>query len=571
MKNLLTLALPLILVTTSVTSCSKRDGSGDASAKAAATNHSLLEEDLLREIPDSTAGFIVMDFAGEGYKKFKESPWANDVQGLSAFKAAVEELEAQGASEDQIKLARTILDSLQKLGLVSQDGKAQVEKVFSKSVGFVETRNGEQVPVSFGVFLSAASGSNLSERLPVLKQIATDAGLTVADETFGAAKGFSASLPKDQDGESLPLALFVAATPQRLGLTLSKNSLEPLFSDASTKGLDNLRALPEFKRAEEATRSSEPPLSFAFVSIKGLTPALETLNEGSAPDDKIDFKQNPLEAVAINQGFSGQMVTLAGVAVAPVTETQKAVISAFANSSLPGSAFKLPTKTALSFSLDAKIIGKLEAVLKSLPDPSVGVAVEQLKNIQGLTLGLRPGDGSSPAPDLFLSLESSSRDQVATVVQDGLGMGMMAAGQQAQWLTKEIEGSPTKYFMTMVGVGVYVSSPKGSNTVLVGTSEGVIKDALVSPPAQSVEAKLTQSRLAPASIGALYLNFDQLAALIDSVKSTVAMFAGPNPELDKALDTSKIRTFGVGVGSLSYTEGVFKLQSSFERQALSVK
>jgi hypothetical protein len=571
MKTLLKTAIPLLLVVSGATSCSKKDGAGEASTKAAVLTHSLLDEDLLKEIPNATAGFVVMDFAGEGYKKFKESPWANDVQGLSAIKAAVEELESQGASDDQVKLARTILDSLQKLGLVSPDGKAQVEKVFSKSVGFVETRAGEQVPVSFGVFLSAAAGTNLGDRLPVLKQIATDAGLTVADETFGAARGFSASLPKGPEGDSLPLALYVAATPERLGLTLSKSSLEPLFTDASTKGLETLRALPEFKKAEEAVRASEPPLSFAFVSLKSLSPALESLNEGSEPESKIDFKQNPLEAIAINQGFSGQMVTLAGVAVSPVTETQKTVISAFANSSLPGSAFKLPTKTAFSLSLDAKVLGKLESVFKSLPDPSVAVAVEQLKNIQGITLGLRPGDGTSPAPDLFISLESASRDQVASVVQDGLGMGMMAAGQQAQWLSKEIDGSPTKYFMTMIGVGVYVSSPKGTNTVLVGTSEGVIKDALTSAPAQSVETKLTQSRLAPASIGALYLNFDQLATLIDSVKSTVAMFAGPNPELDKALDTSKLKTFGVGVGSLSYADGVFKLQSSFERQALATK
>lgn len=571
MKNLLKTALPLLLVISGMTSCSKKENAGEPSSKAALTTHSLLDEELLKEIPNSTAGFIVMDFAGEGYKKFKESPWANDVQGLSAIKAAVDELESQGASEDQIKLAKTILDSLQKLGLVSQDGKAQVEKVFSKTVGFIETRAGEQVPVGFGVFLSAATGSNLGDRLPVLKQIVSDAGLTVADESFGSAKGFSASLPKSADGDPLPLALYVGASQQRLGLTLSKSSLEPLFTDTSTKGLENLRALPEFKRAEEATRASEPPLSFAFVSLKSLTPALEALNEGGDPDSKIDFKQNPLEAIAINQGFSGQMVTLAGVAVSPVTETQKAVISAFADSSLPGSAFKLPAKTALSLSLDAKVIGKLESVLKGLPDPSIAVAVEQLKNIQGLTLGLRPGDGSSPAPDLYVSLESTSRDQVATVVQDGLGMGMMAAGQQAQWLSKEIEGSPTKYFMTMIGVGVYVSSPKGSNTVVVGTSENVIKDALVAPPAQSVETKLTQSRLAPASIGALYLNFDQIATLIDSVKSTVAMFAGPNPELDKALDTSKIKTFGVGIGSLSYADGVFKLQSSFERQALAAK
>jgi hypothetical protein len=52
---------------------------------------------------------------------------------------------------------------------------------------------------------------------------------------------------------------------------------------------------------------------------------------------------------------------------------------------------------------------------------------------------------------------------------------------------------------------------------------------------------------------------------MDSVKGTLAMIMGPTDDIDKALDSAKLKKLGVGFGSLSYADGVFRVQSTFER------
>jgi hypothetical protein len=167
---LLATCLCASLVTSPLIGCSKKEGESAPQQKALVAP-SLLDEPLLQKIPDATAGFAVMDFAGDGYKRFMASPWGNDVKGLNALKSAVEKLEASGASEEQVKVAKTILDSLQKLGLVSAEGKSQVEKVLSNAVGFISIREGDKIPLDLGVFARGASGVNLADRAASLKQI----------------------------------------------------------------------------------------------------------------------------------------------------------------------------------------------------------------------------------------------------------------------------------------------------------------------------------------------------------------------------------------------------------------
>ncbi len=526
---------------------------------------SLLDEPLLQKLPEGSAGFVVFDFAGDGYKRLRTSPWANDMQGLSTIKAAVEELQANGATEEQIKVAKTLLDSLQKLGLVAEDGTSQIGKVMSIAVGFASVRKDEKLPIDLGVFVRAASGTNLTDRVQILKGILTEAGLKTSEQKIGEVQGFTAELPSDEP-DRVDMALHVAGNADRLGISFSKSSLEVLFSDKATNGLATLRALPDFGKAEESVRSPESPLSFAFVSIRSLAPLLD----GEGDEAPLDLKDAPISAIAVSQGFSGQMVTSAGITVSPTNDIQKSFLSAFENSGLPATAFKLPADTAVSLSLDARILAKLESVLKGLDDPSAAMAVEQLKNIQGITLGVRSGDGSSPVPDLYLALDSSTRDQVASTVESGIGLGMMATGQQLQWLSKDIGGSPTRYFLTPLGVGVYVSSPKSSNSLIVATSERAIHDISASNSSgaslDTAMSKALRDRVATASTaGSLYLNFIQLGNVVDSVKGTITSMMGPNPELDKALDPARIKEFGVGIGSLSYANGVFKIQSAFER------
>ena len=564
-KYLLATCLAASLATSPLIGCSKKEGDTATQQKAMAAP-SLLDAPLLQKLPDTTAAFFVMDFAGDGYKKLMASPWGSDVKGLNALKSAVDELEASGASEEQIKVAKTILDSLQKLGLVSADGKSQVDKVLSDAVGFISIRKENKIPVDLGVFARGAPGANLTDRATSLKQILADAGLKVVDEQFGSAKGFVAAMPVSEE-DGVAASLYAVGTQDTFGLAFSKEAIEALLANGSTKGFANLKALPEFSKAEETVRSSEPPLSFAFLSVKTFVSSFAS--EPGESDDDFDPKDIPVTSIAMSQGYGDQMVTSAGVTVTPMNELQKSVFAAFENSGIPANAFKLPADTAVSLSLDTRVITKLESALKSLNDPSAAMVVEQLKNIQGITLGLRSGDRSSPVPDIYLTLDSSAREQVASTVETGIGLGMMATGQQLQWNSKEISGAPTRYLMTPLGVGVYVSSPKSSNTLVVASSERAVQDIATSngggASLDSAMSKALRGRVASSSTGSLYLNFIQLASLVDGVKGTVASMMGPNPELDQALDSEQLKKLGIGIGSLSYTNGVFKIQSAFER------
>ena len=555
------------LVTAPLIGCSKKEGEV---ATSKALTSPLLTDSLLKKLPSSTAGFVMFDFAGDGYQKFKDSPWGKDSHGLSAIKAAVDEMKARGNADEQAQLAQAVLDTAQKLGLVSADGASQVDKVVSRNVSFIEVLKDEALPFNVASFVEAAQGVDLTERMPILKKVAADAGLKVSDESFGSAKGFSAAVESEEDAEGPPVTLNVGATKGLLGVSLTKTTLQKLFSDQATKTIEELQALPEFKKVEESVRGPGAPLSFGFISLKRLSPLLDTIAEAS--EDAPDFKpsDSPLSAVAFSQGFSGQMVTLASLAVSPTNETQKTVVTAFENSTLPATAFKVPSDTAFSLSLDARVLAKLETVLGALSDPSTAMVVQQLKNIQGLTLGVRSSEGSSPIPDIFIALESNARESVASSVESAVGLGMMATGQPLQWQTKEISGSPTKYFTTMIGAGAYVSSPKNSNTLLIASSERLIRDTVSSNAggSGSLENSMPnglRERMAPSTVGSLYLNFVQLGNVMDSVKGTLAMVMGPTDDIDKALDSAKLKKLGVGFGSLSYADGVFRVQSTFER------
>lgn len=558
-----------VFVSSTLVGCSKKEGEG---ATAKSLTSPLLTDSLLKKLPAATAGFVMFDFAGDGYQKFKDSPWGKDSHGLSAIKAAVDEMKARGNADDQAQLAQGVLDTAQKLGLVSAEGTSQVDKVVSRNVSFIEVTQDKDLPFNIATLVEAAQGVDLTERLPVLKKVASDAGLKITDESFGSAKGFAAAIENNEDAGSPPVTLNVAATKGLLGVSLNRTTLQQLFSDQSTKTIDELQALPEFKKVEESVRGPGAPLSFGFISLKRLAPLLDTIvaENDAAPDFKPS--DSPLSAVAFSQGFSGQMVTLASLAVSPNNETQKTVVTAFENSALPATTFKVPSDTAFSLSLDARVLAKLETVLGAMSDPSTAMVVQQLKNIQGLTLGVRSGEGSSPIPDIFVALESNARDTVASSVESAVGLGMMAAGQPLRWQTKEISGSPTKYFTTMIGAGAYVSSPKNSNTLLIASSERLVRDTVSSSTggSGSLESSMPtalRERMAPSTVGSLYLNFVQLGNVLDSVKGTLAMVMGPTEELDNALDSSKLKKLGVGFGSLSYADGVFRVQSTFERGA----
>lgn len=172
-------------------------------------------------------------------------------------------------------------------------------------------------------------------------------------------------------------------------------------------------------------------------------------------------------------------------------------------------------------------------------------------------------------PDILLYVDSQNRDELGKLLESSLGMALSMTGENTNWMSKDIDGSPTKYFTTLIGAGVYMSYPKNSNSLLVGTSENVIRDVIASDSgkAATLSASLAdpqQAQFKSYNLVSAYFNFGQVGDLVDSVKSTLAMFTGGNSELNDVLNSTKMRALGVGIGGVSYAAGVVSLESSLE-------
>ncbi len=571
MRLILATLIAVTVFTTALTGCSK--GSDQQTSAAKSQGLTLLQDPLLKKLPPSTAIFSIFDASGAAYQGVKNTPWMK-ATGTGSLQQVIDQIKSSGASESSLKTVQALYETVQKLGLLSATGESTVDTVMSRSVGFFALAPQDEVPVEAGLYLTAAPGVSLKSKLQLLEQALGEMDLLVSAQKIGGVDGLVAKIPGVPEAMTARAAIYVAATDSLMAISSSKSGAESLFSSAETDTLQNMQRSPEFQKAATAVNSAVPCMSFTFMDLKKISALAETMGLPAAgPSGVREFepKDIPIDAIAMQQGFGTQLITAISASVSGRTDTQTKVLQALEGSSLPLSMARLPSDTAIAFAFDTKFISKLEDVVKSFsPDKAAEAtaAFQQAKPLQGITFGLKNGDGSSPIPDLFVVIEATNRDALGSMAEGLMGQGMAGAtGQSAmQWSAKEIEGVPTKFINTMFGAGVYLGSPKGSNSLLISSSERAIKELIAASSgarpgiAASLSAPL-KANLAPQKLISLYANLPQLGSLLDSAKSSLAMFTGGSPELDQALDSTRLKKLGLTTGSVSYANGLFLLES----------
>lgn len=571
MRLILATLIAVTVFTTALTGCSK--GSDQQPSAAKSQGLTLLQDPLLKKLPPSTAIFSIFDASGAAYQGVKKTPWMK-ATGTGSLQQVIDQIKSSGASESSLKTVQALYETVQKLGLLSATGESTVDTVMSRSVGFFALAPQDEVPVEAGLYLTAAPGVSLKSKLQLLEQALGEMDLLVSAQKIGGVDGLVAKIPGVPEAMTARAAIYVAATDSLMAISSSKSGAESLFSSAETDTLQNMQRSPEFQKAATAVNSAVPCMSFTFMDLKKISALAETMGLPAAgPSGVREFepKDIPIDAIAMQQGFGTQLITAISASVSGRTDTQTKVLQALEGSSLPLSMARLPSDTAIAFAFDTKFISKLEDVVKSFsPDKAAeaAAAFQQAKPLQGITFGLKNGDGSSPIPDLFVVIDATNRDALGSMAEGLMGQGMAGAtGQSAmQWSAKEIEGVPTKFINTMFGAGVYLGSPKGSNSLLISSSERAIKELIAASSgarpgiAASLSAPL-KANLAPQKLISLYANLPQLGSLLDSAKSSLAMFTGGSAELDDALDSTRLKKLGLITGSVSYANGLFLLES----------
>jgi hypothetical protein len=548
----LTLLLTLSL---SVVGCSK-----DKGVSGGRLRNQLLVDPLLLKLPASTAAFAIFDLDGESYKLFKNSPYAKTANARDVLESIQEKLAAVGASKEALEMAQNLFDACGKMGLVSAEGVYTPEKVVRRTVFFASPASNQKLPLDFGLFSQAAKGVDLTQQLKTLRVALQEAGVETTAVNIAGGEGFSATI---QNAEA---RLYFGANPAVLGASISQTAVEGLLSKNNTTTLSALQELPEYKRAVTAMPAAPGPLAFAFTSVNRFGPLLESL---AALDESGQFnpKDLPLEAVAVQSSFAEEYAHNIGLAITPRSESQTKIIKALESSALPSSATKLPSDTAVALSLDPRFIQSLDSFMNEVKNSTNSAFAQQLEFIRGITIGIRNNAGGAPIPDVLMSIDSSNRETLNSSIESSLGSLLATVGQAASWQTKEVAGNPTRFFSTLIGAGVYMSAPKSSNTLMLGTSEGVIKDLAASQSGQGANvlsglSSNSKGQLTSANVALLYLNFTRIADVVDSIKGTLAMFTGGNSELNDLLNAANIRAWGVATGNISYAPGAMLINAS---------
>jgi len=551
------IASVLIVSLLGTVACSRKEES-----KNAPTGTSLLAEPLLEQLPSNTAGFAVFDIGGTGYARFRNSPYAGSGDAQAALDALTERLTPSNGSADAGEISRKMYDACAKAGLIDPNGKYTPEKVISRIVVFGGVDAAKPDKPEVGLFVRGAAGVDLAERVKHLRTGLTQAGLTTTDESITGVPGFTISLP------SYDQKFFVAANNSMLGVSPAKAALEAFFRGDRTTTLATLKALPEFSKAHDAIGTATDPIALGFASVSRLLPAMKQVAEknGDADFKPEDFA---LEAIAGQTSFPKEYIHNVALALTPRNESQRQILGALQASSLPRSTTEIPGDTALALSFDARFLTKLESLAQSITESADKETAEQVKHIQALTLGIRNNAGGAPIPDIFVAIDSAQRTALQSSIEGSLGAALAMTGQEARWQTKDIAGSPTRFATTLIGAGAYISTPKDGNTLFVGTSEGIVKDLVsaqstkTSPVLEKLSAR-ARAQIQSANVGVLFLNFRNIAAVLESVKNTLAMFTGGNSELNALLDATKMSSWGLATGTLGYTPGVFLFQTTLE-------
>jgi hypothetical protein len=553
------IGLALVVAVSLFIGCSK-----DYKLTSGSSGNQLLVDPLLLKLPTSAAGFAIFDLGGEGYKLFRKSPYGKTANAKEVFEGIQSKLADAGISVEIQQISQKLFDACGTMGLVSSDGTYTPEKVLRRTVFFAGPSNDQNQPLDFGVFSQAATGVDLTKQFKILRTTLEDSGLETTTTNIAGGEGFSASLKEAK------AHIYFGANASVFGASLSQPAIEGLLSKTNTTTLSTIQALPEYNRTVAKMPGTTQPLMFAFASLNRLEPLLETI---AKQDETAQFKPKELalEAIAVQSSFPNEYVHNVGLAVTPRTDSQTKLVKALESSTLPAGATQLPNDTAFALSLDPRFLRSLDSVMNDLKSSGNSNVAQQLELVQGITVGLRNNSAGAPIPDVLMSIDSSNRESLNTSIESSLSSLLSVVGQAASWQTKEIAGSPTRFFSTLIGAGVYMSTPKGSNTLMLGTSEGIIKDLAASRSGQGQNfltsfPAAVKDQLTSANIGLVYLNFGRIADVLDSVKSTLAMFTGGNSELNDLLNAANIRSWGLAAGGISYAPGAVMINASMHPQ-----
>lgn len=559
-----------IVALLAVTGGCKRDKAPVEPKADAAPSATDLSGTLVSRIPANAYGFFRWNGSHPAYEKLLQSPWAkSDVASL-----------IEGAGKN----AQDVLTMLKNVGLDPADG-ATWRKMFSEAVFFAtppqtdaaaaaagaQQQPGGQAQLSFGVIFKA-DGVDVQQKLEAIREQLKASGQAPTDLQVDGGAGFRFEAKSADSGEVLPI-FFVAKGNLGVAASDAQTARQTLASQASA--LPQVVTSEHFKKAFKGTPGEDSRFALGYFDFnKLMADAGAAQPNAPAVIGGIDKEEmGAVEAVSVTFAMDDAPRTDFRM-VLDTADEKSSWVKNLAVSQSSGLISSLPEKPLLFLSFDGQSLRKIRDTASQggqLPFASQLAFLDTVGRVGIAARVAPPGQSILPIPDVMVLFESSSAEESKGQIEQLINVAMAASPGMAgmQWTDQKLDDQTTvRSIMSPMGFGLFLGSK--NNLVVLASSSAQIQSALGADDqgkfaqklAPAANAVLTQQQ----NIGNVYVNFEQLASLLENMGGLLSMYAPQNQDMGSMLEPQKLQSLkdmGTMVGSITLEDGVLGVQSFY--------
>ncbi|MFN8388705.1 MAG: hypothetical protein U0136_00270 [Bdellovibrionota bacterium] len=520
-----------------------------------------LSKSLVSYLPDQTVGFFLWEGKHPAYKKLMDSPWASGQNDISKV------LNESNPELDQLK------DLLKKVGIDAND-KETWRALFSEAAVFATGGPSADKAAALGVVFRADPSAKLSDKMTALRNaLKQDAQVETADLKVSKGSGFSL---KKKDAEPGSLDKVYVGWNQDTGVVGSSEWVVDNSLSAPGGKVPALVGSDQFAKAAKGLPQDEDRFATGYVDVAKL---LEVAAKISPSSSAVPPNEVPVKAVSFAMAMDEAPQSSLRMIYDPADKSKNQWLGALNASSSSSLLQAMPNKPLVFLSLDGQTLKKAKEIGLQSAGPAGKAYASQLAfldNIKRVGLAARPaapGKSMIPMPDILLVLESSgaaSTESQLKQILGGVAQGMGMPGMQ--WSEKQIAGVPVKSMVSPFGVGIFLASNK--DLVIVSSSEAQMQGALSGSTtgtfAAGMPARVEQVFAKEQTLGNIYVNFEEVGTMMESMGGMLAMYAPPNGDANKLLEAKNIESIkkmGTVVGSVKLEDGAIGVDSYYQQPA----
>ena len=515
----------------------------------------LLEHQVLSYMPANTYGFLMFESESDAFKRFRAST-ASGSQMLDGLK--------QAASLNAKQDFATVLNALmQTRAFNPEPGKPLA---FRGGAAFLSV-DPESRGVEGSFCLLAAPGADLQQDLNTFRS-ALGASAPIEEQQYGTAKGFAFKV----DAAS-PQRIHAAVDQTRLVIGSSPQIVSAILSQKAPEGIQQMRTSPAYTRATAALPPAANQIAYGFFDIEVLASLARKGKLGMpAESANEDLKDLPVEGIAFARSM-GENLTDSGVVTLKAKNDEQKKAFAALNAGGAGLTWSsMPAGVLIFLGFDGRAVAQIRdaALEKAPPEQAAAMkaSLAALDSISSVGLGIRPGQGPMPFPEIILAAKAKEAAKLGQTLLTQLSELTTTAGLPVSpWAEKEIAGVKANFTQSPFGMGAFLVALE--DQVILSTSEQAAADTIQAvkgsaPAITKSMAKAAQNLAAqPKSLFGFYGNFSQLSDTLGNVQGSLSMFTGGQPPFN-AEQLQNLRQMGSVMINASMDNDILRINTAYE-------